>query len=81
MQFQFVMIIYIIFCNLKLKIPYYEYDPHISNPVDCLLQIAIPNNIKLRCVSWNQEHGYIACGGENGLLKVLKLDSGAGMLI
>nr|XP_054760120.1 WD repeat-containing protein 35-like [Lytechinus pictus] len=41
-------------------------------------KIAIPNNIKLRCVSWNQEHGYIACGGENGLLKVLKLDSGAG---
>lgn len=39
-------------------------------------QIAIPNNIRLRSVAWNREHGYIACGGEDGLLKVLKLDSG-----
>ncbi|XP_033640666.1 WD repeat-containing protein 35-like isoform X1 [Asterias rubens] len=37
-------------------------------------KIAIPNNTKLRCVSWNREQGYIACGGENGLLKVLKLE-------
>ena len=45
----------------------------------CLyLQIAIPNNTKLRCVSWNREHGYIACGGEEGLLKVLKLEMQAG---
>ncbi|XP_071854382.1 WD repeat-containing protein 35-like isoform X2 [Apostichopus japonicus] len=41
-------------------------------------KIAIPNNIKLQSVSWNKEHGYIACGGEHGLLKVLKLDSGSG---
>lgn len=33
-------------------------------------QIAIPNGVKLRCVSWNLEHGWIACGGENGMLKV-----------
>jgi WD repeat-containing protein 35 len=39
-------------------------------------QIAIPNNTKLRCVGWNKEHGYIACGGDDGLLKVLKLESG-----
>ena len=39
-------------------------------------KIAIPNNTKLRCVGWNKEHGYIACGGDDGLLKVLKLESG-----
>ncbi|MCL4131009.1 UNVERIFIED_CONTAM: hypothetical protein GTU68_000378, partial [Idotea baltica] len=39
-------------------------------------QIAIPNNVNLRCVSWNRDEGYIACGGDDGLLKVLRLDSG-----
>mmetsp|Transcript_25500 Transcript_25500/g.48224 ORF Transcript_25500/g.48224 Transcript_25500/m.48224 type:complete len:1215 (+) Transcript_25500:126-3770(+) len=39
-------------------------------------KIAIPNGVKLKCVSWNSEQGWIACGGENGLLKVLKLESG-----
>lgn len=39
-------------------------------------KIAIPNGVRLRTVSWNQEQGWIACGGENGLLKVLKLDNG-----
>lgn len=29
-------------------------------------------------MSWNREHGYIACGGEEGLLKVLKLEMQAG---
>mmetsp|Transcript_9052 Transcript_9052/g.14851 ORF Transcript_9052/g.14851 Transcript_9052/m.14851 type:complete len:1200 (+) Transcript_9052:114-3713(+) len=38
-------------------------------------KIAIPNGVKLRCVSWNSEQGWIACGGDNGLLKVLKLES------
>jgi WD repeat-containing protein 35 len=38
-------------------------------------KIAIPNGIKLRCCQWNQEQGWIACGGEGGLLKVLKLES------
>ena len=41
-------------------------------------KIAIPNGVKLRSVAWNQEQGWIACGGENGLLKVLKLDNGSG---
>ncbi|KAH3709667.1 hypothetical protein DPMN_069130 [Dreissena polymorpha] len=41
-------------------------------------KIAIPNNTKLRCVSWNKEQGYIACGGEDGLLKVLKLETQSG---
>jgi len=39
-------------------------------------KIAIPNGVKLKCVSWNSEQGWIACGGDNGLLKVLKLESG-----
>ena len=33
-------------------------------------KIAIPNNVKLQCLSWNKDSGYIACGGEGGLLKV-----------
>jgi WD repeat-containing protein 35 len=40
-------------------------------------KIAIPNGLKLKCVSWNSEQGWIACGGESGLLKVLKLEGGA----
>ncbi|MBN3313719.1 WDR35 protein, partial [Atractosteus spatula] len=38
-------------------------------------QIAIPNNIRLKCVSWNKDQGFIACGGDEGLLKVLKLET------
>ncbi|CAH8431792.1 unnamed protein product [Schistosoma turkestanicum] len=37
-------------------------------------KIATPNNTKLRSASWSKEHGYVACGGEDGLLKVLKLE-------
>ena len=39
-------------------------------------KIAIPNGVKLKSLSWNTVNGWIVCGGENGLLKVLKLDSG-----
>ncbi|TMW62517.1 hypothetical protein Poli38472_005135 [Pythium oligandrum] len=38
-------------------------------------KIAIPNNVKLRCAAWNPDQGWIACGGQNGLLKVLRLES------
>uniref|UniRef100_A0A5F9CDD7 WD repeat-containing protein 35 n=1 Tax=Oryctolagus cuniculus TaxID=9986 RepID=A0A5F9CDD7_RABIT len=38
-------------------------------------KIAIPNNVKLKCISWNKDQGFIACGGEDGLLKVLKLET------
>ncbi|XP_072032249.1 WD repeat-containing protein 35-like isoform X2 [Amphiura filiformis] len=41
-------------------------------------KIAIPNNTRLRCVSWNRDQGFIACGGEDGLLKVLKLEIQSG---
>ncbi|XP_065063167.1 WD repeat-containing protein 35-like [Rhopilema esculentum] len=41
-------------------------------------KIAIPNNVKLASISWNREQGYIACGGEDGLLKVLRLETQSG---
>jgi len=41
-------------------------------------KIAIPNQVKLRCLSWNPDQGWIACGGDTGLLKVLKLELTAG---
>lgn len=37
-------------------------------------KIAIPNNTRLNCIAWNKEQGYVAVGGEDGLLKVLKLE-------
>lgn len=40
-----------------------------------LEKIAIPNDVKLHCVSWNREQGWIATGGDDGLLKVLKLET------
>ncbi|XP_011503648.1 PREDICTED: WD repeat-containing protein 35 [Ceratosolen solmsi marchali] len=37
-------------------------------------KIAIPNNVCLNCISWNQKQGYIAIGGNGGLLKVIRAD-------
>lgn len=39
------------------------------------MQIAIPNSTRINCIAWNKSQGYIAVGGDDGLLKVLKLDS------
>lgn len=41
-------------------------------------QIAIPGNVRLRCISWSKDQGFIACGGEDGLLKVLQLETKTG---
>jgi len=41
-------------------------------------KIAIPNNVRLKSVAWNPEQGWIACGGEMKLLKVLKLEPTGG---
>lgn len=30
----------------------------------------------MNCVQWSAENGWIAVGGEDGLLKILRLDSG-----
>jgi len=38
-------------------------------------KIQIPGGIHPLCVDWNLDDGSIACGGDEGLLKVLKLDS------
>ncbi|CAL1291163.1 unnamed protein product [Larinioides sclopetarius] len=38
-------------------------------------KIALPKSINMKSIAWNKTHGYIACGGEGGLLKVLKLES------
>jgi len=38
--------------------------------VFCSKKIAIPNNAKLKCIAWNGEQGWIACGSEQGMLKV-----------
>lgn len=38
-------------------------------------KIAIPNQVRLHSISWNRDQGWIACGGDDGLLKVLKLDN------
>lgn len=43
-----------------------------------MVQIGMPNGTNLNVIGWNQEKGYIACGGDQGLLKVLKLDTGKG---
>ena len=36
-------------------------------------KISIPNDVHLTCLGWHGRKGYIACGGKDGLLKVLKL--------
>ena len=38
-------------------------------------KIAIPNGLRVHSISWNKEKGWIACGGEQGLLKVLRLET------
>ena len=38
------------------------------------IQIAIPSDGQLTCMSWHGNRGYIGCGGEEGLLKVIKLE-------
>lgn len=38
------------------------------------IKIAIPDPIDVNALAWNQEEGWIVVGGEQGLLKVLKLD-------
>lgn len=37
--------------------------------------------MNLRCISWNYDDGYIAVGGDEGLLKILKLEASKDGLI
>ncbi len=41
-------------------------------------KIGMPNGTPLNVIGWNHDKGWIACGGDQGLLKVLKLESGKG---
>lgn len=38
------------------------------------IKIAVPQPINLENISWNRAYGWIACGGVDGTLKVLKLE-------
>ncbi|EGD73851.1 WD repeat-containing protein 35 [Salpingoeca rosetta] len=42
------------------------------------IKVALPNPIPLDAISWNREYGWIACGGDEGLLKIIKIDSEKG---
>lgn len=46
-----------------------------NNILILFFQIALPKSISTKSIAWNKTHGYIACGGDNGILKVLKLES------
>ena len=34
-------------------------------------KISMPNELKMRSISWNQIDGWICCGGEKGVLKII----------
>lgn len=38
-------------------------------------KIAIPNGVGLKSIAWDKESGYLACGGDDGLLKIIRLDA------
>ncbi|KAH7444660.1 hypothetical protein KP509_02G086900 [Ceratopteris richardii] len=38
-------------------------------------KVSMPGGTRLRSLAWNSQQGWLACGGDNGLLKVLKLPS------
>jgi len=42
----------------------------------CRVQIAMPRRV--RSLSYNHLEGYIACGGDEGVLKAVKLDAKIG---
>ena len=38
-------------------------------------KVAMPNGTKLRTLAWNPEHSWLAAGGDDSMLKVLKLEA------
>eukprot|EP00761_Pharyngomonas_kirbyi_P009989 gb/GECH01010007.1/.p1 GENE.gb/GECH01010007.1/~~gb/GECH01010007.1/.p1 ORF type:complete len:877 (+),score=173.67 gb/GECH01010007.1/:1-2631(+) len=38
-------------------------------------KIAIPSGSQLNCLSWNKTDGWVVCGGDMGILKVIKLQT------
>lgn len=37
-------------------------------------KITVPNNVKIKSVGWSHEHGYIALGGDDGGIRIIKVD-------
>lgn len=37
-------------------------------------KIGMPNNTKIDAICWNKEQGWVAVGGDKGLLKIMRLD-------
>jgi hypothetical protein len=40
----------------------------------------MPNNVVVTTCSWNREQGYVAAGGAEGVVKVIKLEMGEGII-
>ncbi|KAL3309850.1 WD repeat-containing protein 35, partial [Cichlidogyrus casuarinus] len=41
-------------------------------------KITVPNDATVNCLAWSKSYGYIACGCDQGLLKVLRFDGTKG---
>jgi hypothetical protein len=39
-------------------------------------KLGLPGGVRLRCVAWHAAGDWVACGGENGLLKVFRFGAG-----
>lgn len=37
------------------------------------------NNVKVKSVAWSYDHAFIAVGGEDGVVRMIKVDSGSGV--
>ncbi|XP_036332478.1 WD repeat-containing protein 35-like [Rhagoletis pomonella] len=74
-----VLVVNVIF-YICLYPPWYPHKTEKKQVILCKMfvylskKIAIPNNVKLNCIAWNKDQGYIAVAGSEGLLKVLKLE-------
>ncbi|XP_024530250.1 WD repeat-containing protein 35-like [Selaginella moellendorffii] len=42
-------------------------------------KISIPHGLQLRSLSWNAQQGWLACGTDHGIVKVLKLQDASGV--
>ncbi|EFJ27981.1 hypothetical protein SELMODRAFT_449576, partial [Selaginella moellendorffii] len=42
-------------------------------------KISIPHGLQLRSLSWNTQQGWLACGTDHGIVKVLKLQDASGV--
>ena len=40
----------------------------------------MPNNVVVTTCLWNREQGYVAAGGAEGVVKVIKLEMGEGTI-